>query len=105
VVIRIRATRENTVPLQRTFIPPAVTGSISGECAAPDPGVGLMGELRVCDGRLPPDKGKREATSARLARTAGKLYRMRDEAKADVFDYIEGPGGALPLALHPFPKH
>jgi hypothetical protein len=64
-----------------------------------------MGELRVCDGRLPPDKGKREATSARLARTAGKLYHMRDEAKADVFDYIEGPGGALPLALHPFPKH
>src|SRR5215468_6701385 len=31
----------------------------------------------VCDGRLPPDKGKRQATSARLARTAGKLYRMR----------------------------
>jgi hypothetical protein len=30
---------------------------------------------------------------------------MRDEAKADVFDYIEGPGGTLPLALHPFPKH
>jgi hypothetical protein len=56
----------------------------------------------VCDGRLPPDEGKRQATSARLARTAGKLYRMRDEAKADVFD--EGPGGALPLALHPFPK-
>jgi putative transposase len=28
-------------------------------------------------------------SSLKTERTAGKLYRTRDEAKADVFDYIE----------------
>lgn len=39
---------------------------------------------------LPKDTGKRSAASDnKTERTARKVYRTRDDARADVFDYIE----------------
>src|SRR5450631_3148398 len=56
---------------------------------ADDPQYAFPGQGQMKPEQLEIARLKREVIKLRAERTAHKIYRSRDEAKADVFDYIE----------------
>jgi transposase len=56
---------------------------------ADDPQYAFPGQGQMKPEQLEIARLKREVIKLKTERTAHKIYRSRDEAKADVFDYIE----------------